>query len=454
MPISKPALAIMLGALVPVAVPAKAQEQAPKPIYYRLASGAPALLYEPATLGPKSAIGILVMHASADYLTHSSCTELSKRGYRVMCANNSTSKSGVSDDGVLDKVLTEFKEGVVALRGVPGIKKVVLFGHSGGATITSAYQMIAENGVKSCQGPEKIHKCPDSLAGLPQADGIIFADANWGQATMVLFSIDPALISEGNAQKLNPALDMFNPANGFNKDGSHYSPAFIAKFLGAVSKRSTAMIKRAQDRLAMIEAGKGIYSDDEPFVVPGASFLGWNNKLFSSDTKLLSRSLKPWPLVHPDGPVTTEIIHSVRPPMANESATKSMLRGAIKTTVRNFLGTYAIRTTPAFGYRETSEITGVDWTSNYANGPGNAQSIRVPTLSLGMTGGWEGLAAETIHALSAAPDKSLAFIEGATHVYTTCKRCEKVPGQYGDTVKITYDYVDIWLAKPGRFLGN
>jgi hypothetical protein len=137
MPISKPALAIMLGALVPVAVPAKAQEQAPKPIYYRLASGAPALLYEPATLGPKSAIGILVMHASADYLTHSSCTELSKRGYRVMCANNSTSKSGVSDDGVLDKVLTEFKEGVVALRGVPGIKKVVLFGHSGGATITS-----------------------------------------------------------------------------------------------------------------------------------------------------------------------------------------------------------------------------------------------------------------------------------------------------------------------------
>ena len=33
----------------------------------------------------------------------------------------------------------------------------------------------------------------------------------------------------------------------------------------------------------------------------------------------------------------------------------------------------------------------------------------------------------------------------------TCTRCEMTPGQYGDTLKITYDYIDDWLAKPGRF---
>jgi hypothetical protein len=37
----------------------------------------------------------------------------------------------------------------------------------------TAYQYIAEGGVKACQGAEKIHKCPDELAGLPAADGVV-----------------------------------------------------------------------------------------------------------------------------------------------------------------------------------------------------------------------------------------------------------------------------------------
>jgi hypothetical protein len=32
-----------------------------------------------------------------------------------------------------------------------------------------------------------------------------------------------------------------------------------------------------------------------------------------------------------------------------------------------------------------------------------------------------------------------------------CTKCEKTPGQFGDTVKTTYDYVDGWLSKAGRF---
>jgi hypothetical protein len=48
-------------------------------------------------------------------------------------------------------------------------------------------------------------------------------------------------------------------------------------------------------------------------------------------------------------------------------------------------------------------------------------------------------------------DKTLAFIEGASHVYTTCRQCEKMPGQYGDTQKTLYDYADKWLNQKGRF---
>jgi hypothetical protein len=73
---------------------------------------------------------------------------------------------------------------------------------------------------------------------------------------------------------------------------------------------------------------------------------------------------------------------------------------------------------------------------------------------MGMTGGSEFLTAEKVYEMSKSVDKTIAFVEGATHVYTTCKACKKAPGEFGDTVKTTYDYVDSWLSKPGRFFSR
>ena len=70
---------------------------------------------------------------------------------------------------------------------------------------------------------------------------------------------------------------------------------------------------------------------------------------------------------------------------------------------------------------------------------------------MGMTGSFEMGSAETIHNHVKSADKTLVYIEGASHGYTPCKRCEKTPGQFGDTVKTVYDYADQWLSKPGRF---
>lgn len=425
--------------------------------FVRLASGVPGVLFEPTEKGPRNAIAFFVMHANGDYTAFPACTELSKRGYRVLCANNSTSKDGLFDDGALDQILLEAKAGIAWLRSQPGVSKVILFGHSGGNTIMTAYQMIAENGVKACQGDEKIHKCPDNLAGLPAADGVVMADSNWGQSVMTLFSVDPAVRDRGGnlgkGTDLDPALDMFNPANGFSPTGgSTYSDAFIKKFLAAEGARNMRILAAAQARAAAIKAGKGDFTDDEIFVVAGSSYIGFNNKLYSQDLRLLEHSRQPWPLIRADGSVVTQVIHSVRPPMSRENLSPSFMRGALRTTVANYLSSYATRTTPDFGYGETSEIRGVVWNSNYANPPGNVEQIHVPLLALGMTGGWEGLAAETIYEHAASQDKALAFVEGATHVYTPCKACEKTPGQFGDTVKNLFDYVDGWVSKPGRFL--
>ena len=121
--------------------------------FIRLGNGVPGVLYEPANPGPKAAIAVFVMHSGADYLTHSACTELSTRGYRVLCANTSGDKSGTFDTGRLDGSILEAKQGIVFLRGYPGVKKVVLWGHSGGGTLMTAYQSIAESGVIAAPDP-------------------------------------------------------------------------------------------------------------------------------------------------------------------------------------------------------------------------------------------------------------------------------------------------------------
>jgi pimeloyl-ACP methyl ester carboxylesterase len=442
-------LALALAGLAPAS--ARAQDAlAPHTRFVHLANGVPGVLYEPAVSGEKAATAIFIMHSSADYLSFPGCTELAKRGYRVLCANNSTSKSGVSNDGVLDQVLLEIKAGVAWLRTQPGVTKVVLLGHSGGGTIMSAYQYIAENGVKACQGPEKIWKCPDSLAGLPPADGLMLVDSNWGLAAMTLFSIDPAVTDEASGITLDPALDMYNPANGFSPSGSRYPAAFVRKFLQAEGARSNRLIAKAQSILAGIEAGKGPYADDAPFTVPGAVLFGSNNKLFSQDVSLLAHTSKSWPLIHADGSVATGIVPTVRVPENVRSPSPSLIKGALKTTVRNYLNNYAIRTGPDFGYDEQG-VHGIDWTSTYASPPGNVQGVHAPLLVLGMTGHWEYLAAEEIYGRAASRDKSIAFIEGATHGYTTCTKCERKLGEFGDTQKTTYDTIDAWLAKSGRF---
>ena len=221
-------------------------------------------------------------------------------------------------------------------------------------------------------------------------------------------------------------------------------------FRSAVGKRENQLIKTALDRLAVINAGKSHYADDEPFIVPGASYNAGNNKFFTEDIKLMSHTHEAWPLLRPDGSIVTQIVYSVRVPEDTTSLTPSLEKGALKTTVRTFLSSFAIRVNDDYGYDEDS-VHGVDWTSSYSSPPGNVEGIAVPLLTMGMTGHYEYLAAETIYKNAKSPDKTLVFVEGASHGYTTCTKCEKYPGQYGDTMKTIYDYVDGWLSKKGRF---
>jgi pimeloyl-ACP methyl ester carboxylesterase len=430
----------------------------------QLAANVPAILYEPVAPTDKSHIAIFVMHAGVDYLHFSACAELSKRGYRVLCANNSV--GGASTKDGIDRKLLDAKLGVAYLRKYPGVKKVVLLGHSGGGMLISAYQNIAENGLKACQGPEKIVKCSDSLADMPSADGVMLLDAHFGDPVVnELFAWNPSAE--------NPELDPYNPRNGYDPKGSKFSDEFLRKYQAQVGKKMNQLVREG---LAKSKAGD---ADGEPF-----SFsVGTAARLWSLDSRLLSHTHNAWPLLRPDGSIVTQIVYSVRP--ANGQTPQGGRPGGAggpggpgqgqgqgapgngqtpprggagaggeqKVALHEFLNTYAIRVTDDFGYDEDS-VRGIDWSSSYSCAPGNVKGIKVPLLTMGMTGSYEYLAAEVIYEYAKSADKTIAFVEGATHQYSTCTQCEKYPGQYGDTQKTFYDYVDKWLSRKGRFLSD
>ncbi|KAJ5371376.1 uncharacterized protein N7496_007468 [Penicillium cataractarum] len=54
-----------------------------------------------------------------------------------------------------------------------------------------------------------------------------------------------------------------------------------------VVARKNRIIEHAQARLKAIEAGDGMFSDDEPFVIPGGLYIGFNDLFITTDARTL-----------------------------------------------------------------------------------------------------------------------------------------------------------------------
>lgn len=412
-----------------------------KTSFLRLGQRVPGVLYEPVGREGEKLTAVLVMHSDEDYLSCPTGPCLAERGYRVLQANPPI-KEGLffNQDRKMHAVLAAMEY----LRSRKDVGKIVLMGHSGGATLMTAYQAVAENGSGVFQGPEMIYPYEDD-AELIAANAVMLFDANWGNAVMQLFSLDPAVTDETSGRKLDESLNLFNPENGFDPAGSAFSTEFIRKFQRAQSARNMRILAAAKERLRLIRAGQGNYIDDEPLVIPGANQVFFNNKLYAQDIRLMAHTEKPHPLVHPDGSVTVEVVRSLRGPENPVSLTDNMRDGARIMTVKNYLSSYAVETDEDFGYDE-SRVWGIRWESTYASPVGNVRHIRVPLLTVGMTAGWEYLASETIYNEAASARKDIAFIEGADHKFRPARHLEKTPGEFGDTVKTLHDYAAAWLA--------
>ena len=162
-----------------------------------------AVIWRPASPGPHANVVLVGMHDEGNNMDHLSGPNLARRGYTIINANTRTAPDPEDHDTDWDNVLTDVGAVVKYARAMPGVTKVIVLGHSSGGPLMAAYQNIAENGANACNDAHKVFKCPDSLAGLPRADGVILLDPIFGVGANVLASVDPA-ITDAAPKMRNP----------------------------------------------------------------------------------------------------------------------------------------------------------------------------------------------------------------------------------------------------------
>ena len=419
---------VLAGHLVCQKLPAQSH-----PEYISFRRGAvKGALYKP-DAGPAPHVGVILMHRTANFMNHLATTELSKRGFMVLGMNPRSDNNEAAVDW--EKIPLDIKEGVEFLKKQPGITKIVLFGHSGGGSSMSFYQAVAEKGPSYCQGPKKLLQCGNDLAGMSKADGMIFVDAHPSNPVNAVRSLNPALLDESNPKKLNPDLDPFNPANGYHADGSaSYSPAFQKKYFKAQADYMNRLIDRALERRKQMAAGMDIYPDDDVFLM----VRGVGARLMEMDPSIHHATAKPQKLLKNDGAVSTQIVESVRKfTKGMKQSNESFQGGARLLTIRSFLGANAVR--------GTDSMDGIDWCSSNNSVPCAIQQISVPVLITAMGGHYFIRDNEIHYEMAASKDKDFVVIEGATHGITPCAECESTPGQYSNTVKNFFDYLQKWI---------
>jgi hypothetical protein len=403
-------------------------------------NGAIGALYQPTSHTSQESTAFVLTHEDNNFIGTVPCVQLAQRGYTVMCV-----KSEFDDQALVswDDLALDVGSSVSYLRGLAAVKHVVLVGYSGGGAIMSYYQNVAQNGLAACQSSARLDPCGDGLAKLPQADGVVLLDAIPGIAFADLGQLDASVVNEDNLRAGNESLDMFSPANGYRATGgSDYPADFVNRYTAAQGAREARLVTQAQRLQSQVKDGQGQYSNDAPMSVGRDEAAIWY-----ADLNLLSHTKGKFPLISPSHPggSAPQVIQSVRVASASQATDDQWSSRLGGFTASSFMSVAAIK---APDLRITADsITGVDWASTNTATVANVSGIRSPLLIMSMTGHYWIVPSEMYYdAATRTPSKTLAYVEGATHGFTPCTACATTPGEFGDTVGETFNYVSSWAT--------
>jgi pimeloyl-ACP methyl ester carboxylesterase len=186
----------------------------------------------------------IVMHPTSNFMGHYLLDPLAARGVAALGLN--TRYAGNDTVLLLERAIQDLGAGVGWLRA-QGFGRVVLIGNSGGGALAAMYQAQAERlTVHDTPAGDPVDLRP---ADLPPADGIALCAAHLGRARLLATWIDPSVIEEADPVATDPALDMFDRANG-----PPYAPDFIARYRAAQAARIARIEAWCRARLRQLRA--------------------------------------------------------------------------------------------------------------------------------------------------------------------------------------------------------
>lgn len=422
---------IVMGALALALSTGSAQAQSnPRYIPFEPSATKGALYVPDQGLAPH--VAFLTIHRTANFMNLIATRELAKRGFMVLGMNPRSDNNEAIVN--FENVALDIKQGIEFLRKQPGITKVILIGHSGGGPATTFYQATAEQGLAFCQDPHKLSRCSDALKDLPKADAMLLLDAHPGNTVNSMRSLNPAVLDESDPYRIDPSLDPFSPANGFNPHGqSVYSAAFMERYFKAQAARMNRLIDKAQAMRAALKDGKGPTTDDVPFIVYRA-----RARLMDFSMSVHPGTKAPQKLLKNDGTISVQMINSVRAPVVRSAELdKTLSNGTLFLTLTSFLSANAIHA--------NDSIDDIDWCSANNSTPCALKQISVPILIAAMGGHYFIRDNEIHYEVAASKDKDFVVAEGSVHGMVPCEACSKVTGQsYSNVTKNLYDYIVAW----------
>ncbi|MGE3594059.1 MAG: alpha/beta hydrolase [Dehalococcoidia bacterium] len=212
------------------------------------------MLYTPA--GGRRRTAVHLMHPRGDMSRHYIVPGLVAAGYSVFAANSRYLNN--DRDMVHERIVLDIAAGQQMLRE-RGFEAVALFGNSGGGSLFALYQSQAV----SAAG-ERLRDIPGDWRldlgayDLPPGDAYISVASHPGQGLYLMRTLDPAVVDEGDPLLSDPALDMYDPANGYRPlpQASIYSAEFLSGYRAAQRARTARLDATAQAHLERQRAAR------------------------------------------------------------------------------------------------------------------------------------------------------------------------------------------------------